>query len=137
MQNFDFHLSNCLKQNSKVARFFKIKTRGTVSTFQNCSLKSCPALRSVKSNIIIIVHFPKICHVTWHMGHVPMKFLLSKNTHKCKDCVLSHFRCPICIAPKGSFLALNTVSSLNINYICNALNCTFSGNILIISILYI
>ena len=65
----------------------------------------------------------------------PMEFLLSKNTHKCKDCILNHFRCPICIAPKGSFLALNTVSSLNINYICNALNCTFTYYILIRNIL--
>ena len=30
------------------------------------------------------------------------------------------------IIPKGYFSSLNTVSSLNINYICNILNCTFS-----------
>ena len=30
------------------------------------------------------------------------------------------------IVPKGFFPSLNTVSSLNINYICNILNCTFS-----------
>jgi len=35
------------------------------------------------------------------------------------------------IVPKGSFPSLNTVSSLNINYICNILNCTFSYYILI------
>ena len=41
------------------------------------------------------------------------------------------------IVPKGSFPSLNTVSSLNINYICNILNCTFSYYILMYYILNI
>ena len=57
-----------------------------------------------------------------------------RNTYKCENCILNHFvlcETSIRIVPKGSFASLNTVSSLNINYICNILNCTFSYYILI------
>ena len=77
--------------------------------------------------------FSKFWENSFLLNEKMISFSSSKYSPMQKVYFESFFLCETSnwIVPKGSFSSLNTVSSLNINYICNILNCTFSYYILI------